>query len=172
MFTLLPMVSKQNYWHFSEGRFVICHWCQRHRWCTLSCEYIHEFSKKFETALIQRRGGTLTYSWKKPEVEKILWHCLFNGSVSSSWFSSAYSPPFPGIMSSPRFMFDFFLFWPELNKGPWLITCCRTTTRLYILEPSYSLKGNVSQTLSAELKLWTMASFLYVKINIKFSTVY
>jgi hypothetical protein len=26
--------------------------CQLHRWCTLSCEYLCEFSKKFETALM------------------------------------------------------------------------------------------------------------------------
>jgi hypothetical protein len=32
--------------------FSICHWCQGHRWCTLSCEYLCEFSKKLETALM------------------------------------------------------------------------------------------------------------------------
>jgi hypothetical protein len=26
--------------------FCICHLCQRHRWGTLSCEYLREFSKK------------------------------------------------------------------------------------------------------------------------------
>ena len=31
--------------------FFICHRCQRHRWSTLSCEYLREFSKKFETVL-------------------------------------------------------------------------------------------------------------------------
>jgi hypothetical protein len=33
--------------------FSICHQCQRHRWCTLSCEYLSEFLKEFETALIE-----------------------------------------------------------------------------------------------------------------------
>jgi hypothetical protein len=23
--------------------FYICHWCQQHRWRTLSCEYLREF---------------------------------------------------------------------------------------------------------------------------------
>ncbi len=31
--------------------------CQRHRWCTLSCEYLHEFSKAFETFLIIYSGA-------------------------------------------------------------------------------------------------------------------
>ncbi len=26
--------------------FPVCHWWQRHRWCTLSCEYFREFSTK------------------------------------------------------------------------------------------------------------------------------
>jgi hypothetical protein len=30
--------------------FFICHRCQRHRWCTLSCEYLSEFLKIFGTA--------------------------------------------------------------------------------------------------------------------------
>jgi hypothetical protein len=35
----------------------ICHKCQRHRWCTLSCEYLCEFLKKFEMALIVYSGA-------------------------------------------------------------------------------------------------------------------
>ncbi len=45
---LLPMVSKQsnkNFSYFLLKMFSICHRCQRHRWCTLSCEYLHKFSK-------------------------------------------------------------------------------------------------------------------------------
>ncbi len=37
--------------------FFICHWCQQHRWCTLSCKYPREFSKKFETTLIVYTGA-------------------------------------------------------------------------------------------------------------------
>jgi hypothetical protein len=36
--------------------FFICHRCQRHRWSILSCEYLREFSKKFETVLIGHSG--------------------------------------------------------------------------------------------------------------------
>ncbi len=36
--------------------FFICHQCQRHRWSILSCEYLSEFSKKFETFLIGHPG--------------------------------------------------------------------------------------------------------------------
>ncbi len=32
--------------------FFICHQCQRHWWGSLSCEYLCEFSKKFEMALL------------------------------------------------------------------------------------------------------------------------
>ncbi len=37
--------------------FSICHQCQRHRWCTLNCEYLREFSEKFETALLVYSGA-------------------------------------------------------------------------------------------------------------------
>jgi hypothetical protein len=37
--------------------FSICHQCQRHRWCTLSCEYLREFSNKFEMALMVYSGA-------------------------------------------------------------------------------------------------------------------
>ncbi len=42
--------------------FCICHWCQRHRWCTLSCEYLSEFSKKIwngPNGILTLYGGPL-----------------------------------------------------------------------------------------------------------------
>ncbi len=36
--------------------FFMCHWCQRHRWSTLSCKYLRKFSKKFETRRRKSRG--------------------------------------------------------------------------------------------------------------------
>ncbi len=48
-----------------------CHWyrwCQRHRWCTLSCEYLHEFYGR--NGIL--RGLGETDSWKKPEVENLV----------------------------------------------------------------------------------------------------
>ncbi len=42
-------------------------------WCTLSCEYLREFLKKFETALMGYSGawGKLIHE-KKPEVENLV----------------------------------------------------------------------------------------------------
>ncbi len=37
--------------------FSNCHRCQRHQWGTSSCEYLSEFSKKIETALIVYSGA-------------------------------------------------------------------------------------------------------------------
>ncbi len=39
-----------NCWQLKMN--FICHWYQQHRCQTLSCEYLREFSKKFETALM------------------------------------------------------------------------------------------------------------------------
>jgi hypothetical protein len=50
--------------------FAICHRCQRHRWCTLSCEYLREFSKKFETALLVYSGAWGKLIHEKTELEK------------------------------------------------------------------------------------------------------
>jgi hypothetical protein len=63
MITLLPKGVK---------KIPICHRCQRHRWCTSSSEYLREFSKKFETALLGYSGawGKLSHE-KKPEVENL-----------------------------------------------------------------------------------------------------
>jgi hypothetical protein len=51
-------VSKRNNENFFWLKiFSICHRCQPHWWCTLSCEYLCNFSKKFETALIVYSEG-------------------------------------------------------------------------------------------------------------------
>ncbi len=52
--------------------FLICRRCQRHRWSTLSCEYLREFSKKFDTLGL---GGN--WLMKKKQKRKISWHCPF-----------------------------------------------------------------------------------------------
>jgi hypothetical protein len=48
----LPQRVLKKIKHFLIEIFLICHRCQRHRWCTLSCEYLREFPKKFETVLM------------------------------------------------------------------------------------------------------------------------
>ncbi len=39
---------QQHYWNWGQN----CRRCRWHRWSTFSCEYLREFSKKFETALM------------------------------------------------------------------------------------------------------------------------
>jgi hypothetical protein len=52
MFTLLPKgVQTKVLKFFSLKIFSIYHRCQRHQWCTLSCEYLRNFLKKFEMAV-------------------------------------------------------------------------------------------------------------------------
>jgi hypothetical protein len=54
--------------------------CQRHRWCTLTCEYLCEFSKKLERdRWYSEAWGKLIHE-KKPEVE-ISWHCPLKYSL-------------------------------------------------------------------------------------------
>jgi hypothetical protein len=49
----------------------ICRRCHWHRWSTFSCEYLREFSKKFETALLvySRAWGKLIH--EKNQKQKI-----------------------------------------------------------------------------------------------------
>ncbi len=73
-------ICRQYRWH----RWQICHPCQQHkrnrwnRWCTLTCEYLREFSKKFEMTLMLFSGAWGMVIHEKNLKQKILWHCLFN----------------------------------------------------------------------------------------------
>jgi hypothetical protein len=51
--------------------FSICHRCQQHRWCTLSCKYLREFLKKFETALMAYSGARGKLIHEKNQKSKI-----------------------------------------------------------------------------------------------------
>jgi len=57
--------------------FSICHWRQGHRWCTLSRKYLHEFSKKFEVAIMVYSGAWWKLIHEKNQKSKITWHCPF-----------------------------------------------------------------------------------------------
>jgi hypothetical protein len=54
--------------------FFICHRGQRHRWCTLSCEYLHEFIferiRNGPNGIIRGLGDT--YQCRKPEVKNLV----------------------------------------------------------------------------------------------------
>ncbi len=74
--TLVKLVAK-----FAAGvvdnRRQICHRCCWYRWSTLSCEYLREFSKKFETALMVYSGPWGKLIHEKNQKQKISWHCPF-----------------------------------------------------------------------------------------------
>ncbi len=58
-------------------RWQICQKCQLHLWCTLSCEYLANFRKKYQTALTRysKAWGKLIY--EKNLKPKISQHCPF-----------------------------------------------------------------------------------------------
>ncbi len=47
------------------------------RWCTLTCEYLREFSKKFEMVLREYSGAGGKLRYDKNQKQKISWHCPF-----------------------------------------------------------------------------------------------
>ncbi len=61
------------HWH----RWQICHRCRWHRWCTLTCKYLREFSKKFEMILMLLSGAWGKVIHEKNLKQKISWHCPF-----------------------------------------------------------------------------------------------
>ncbi len=64
-------------WHQRQ----ICHRCHWFRWYTLTCEYLHKFSKKFETVQWDTLG--LGGNWFiKNQTQKISWHCPFTAFIS------------------------------------------------------------------------------------------
>ncbi len=78
MLTLLPTGAQTKLLKFFCLKiFYICHRCRWHRWCTFSREYLREFSKKFEMAvmLYSHAWGKLIH--EKKQKSKISWHCPF-----------------------------------------------------------------------------------------------
>ncbi len=80
-------ICRRRRWH----RWQICRRCQRYRqqfcrrcrWyrrCTLNCDYLREFSKKFETVLMQYSGAGEKLIHQKNQKQKISWHCPFKGA--------------------------------------------------------------------------------------------
>ncbi len=78
MFPLLPKGDQiKGFKFFWLKIFPICHRCRWHRWQTLSCEYLRQFSKKFETVLLEYSGAGGKLIHEKNQKQKILWHCPF-----------------------------------------------------------------------------------------------
>ncbi len=65
----------RDFWH---QVFLFCRRCRWYRLCTLTCEYLREFSKKIrnDPAVIFRGLGK-DDSWKKNLKQKIPWHGPF-----------------------------------------------------------------------------------------------
>ncbi len=83
-----PKVSKRNNANFSDWRLFpfatgVCHRCQRHRWCSLSCEYLREFSKKIEMAVMAYSGAWGKLIHEKNQKSKISRHYPFNLSCGT-----------------------------------------------------------------------------------------
>jgi hypothetical protein len=78
-----PLKTTESFQIFFENsrrysQVKVHHWYQRHRWRTLSCEYLREFSKKFETALMVYSGAWGKLIHEKNQKSNISWHCPFN----------------------------------------------------------------------------------------------
>ncbi len=56
---------------------AICHQRRWHWWCTLTCEYLREFSKKFKMILMLLSGPWGKVIHEKNLKQKISWHCPF-----------------------------------------------------------------------------------------------
>ncbi len=93
----------------SETSGKICRRCRWYRRSTLSCKYLREFLKKFETALLvySRAWGKLIH--EKNQMQKISWHCPFKGTVSRDFrllvFFMNQCPPIPWVYHEGRFEF-------------------------------------------------------------------
>ncbi len=57
---------------------AICHRCRWYWWCTLTCEYLREFSNKIVTVLMDYSGAGGKLIHQKNRKQKISWHCPFN----------------------------------------------------------------------------------------------
>ncbi len=81
-------------------RWQICLWCCWHRWYTLTCEYLHKFSKKFEMTLMLFSGVWGKVIHEKNLKQNISWRCPFNQDfVDCCWQEMSLSEP-PNVESS------------------------------------------------------------------------
>jgi len=84
MFPLLPKGDQIKLIKFFRLKiFSICHRCRWHRWQTLSCKYLGEFSKKIETVLMEYSGAGGKLIHEKNQKQKISWHCPFKSPSTS-----------------------------------------------------------------------------------------
>ncbi len=71
MFPLLPKGDQTKLLKFFWLKiFSICHRCRWHRWKNFSREYLREFSKKFETVLMEYSGAGGNWFMKRTRSKK------------------------------------------------------------------------------------------------------
>ncbi len=100
IFVWTPMVNKSRYIFFfkftlmykqSDIVSIICQWCRWYRWCTLTCEFIREFSKKIEMKLklfsgvLEKMIHEKTWSKKHRDTVSLMWVFITNKSTTSSF---------------------------------------------------------------------------------------
>jgi hypothetical protein len=64
----------------SDSVPIICHRCHWYQWCTLTCEYLREFLKKFEMTLMLLSEAWGKMIHEKKQKHKISWHCPFDSN--------------------------------------------------------------------------------------------
>ncbi len=74
---LIPVAICHRRRRYRGYQWQICHRCRWHRRCTLTCEYLREFSKKFEMTLMLFLGAWGKVIHEKNLKQKISWHCPF-----------------------------------------------------------------------------------------------
>ncbi len=78
MLTLLPKGVQTKYLKLLWLKiFSICHWCQRHQWCTLSSKYLRKFSKKIENSLNEILNGN-GRNWFIKNMKSKMWIPIYN----------------------------------------------------------------------------------------------
>ncbi len=119
---LPPVSTTQCRW----DRWQICHRFCWHRWCTLTCEYLREFSKKFEMILMSFSGALGKVIHDKNLKQKISWHCPFKAEK------------YKGAAEEPQITF----IWPCVCISWWKLR--REDVGLGVLLCMFDSKGKVS----------------------------
>ncbi len=102
-----------------------------HRWQTLSCEYLREFSKKFETTLMINSGAWGKLIREKNQKSKISLHCPFKNVNVFSVMHPHSSNPHPGFphsvfRSGPSEVKKLFYRFYSLTSSEVLVKCFQT----------------------------------------------
>ncbi len=79
-------------WKYLQLKVQFFHQCRWYRRCTLTCEYLREFSKNFEMILTLFSGAWGKMIHVKSLKQKISWHCPFKTSLIVRKGNTIYAP--------------------------------------------------------------------------------